>query len=75
MTDDLLTLAEVARYLRVSKTSVYSWAQAGNIPAGKVGKQWRFSKRKISRWWMTRRQRPNDNRPVQERSRATALAP
>lgn len=71
---DLWTLQEVAHYLRVSRTSVYSWAQQGKIPAGKVGKQWRFSKREITRWWMAHRHSDSLGTPTSPRERPRAAA-
>jgi PTS system nitrogen regulatory IIA component len=48
--DDILTIEEVAKYLRVSERTVYDWAQKGEIPAGKIGTVWRFKKTEIERW-------------------------
>ena len=42
MDDDILTIEEVAKYLRVSERTVYDWAQKGEIPSGKIGTVWRF---------------------------------
>ncbi|MBR0032293.1 MAG: PTS sugar transporter subunit IIA [Treponema sp.] len=50
MEDDILTIEEVAKYLRVSERTVYDWAQKGEIPAGKIGTVWRFKKEEIERW-------------------------
>lgn len=50
MDDDILTIEEVAKYLRVSERTVYDWAQKGEIPAGKIGTVWRFKKSEIERW-------------------------
>lgn len=50
MEDDILTIEEVARYLRVSDRTVYDWAQKGEIPAGKIGTVWRFKKSEIENW-------------------------
>ena len=50
MSDDILTIEEVAKYLRVSERTVYDWAQKGEIPAGKIGTVWRFKKSEIERW-------------------------
>ena len=50
MTDDILTIEEVAKYLRISDRTVYDWAQKGEIPAGKIGTVWRFKKSEIERW-------------------------
>jgi len=48
MDDDILTIEEVAKYLRVSERTVYDWAQKGEIPSGKIGTVWRFKKAKSS---------------------------
>ena len=48
--DTILTIEEVAQYLRVSERTVYEWAQRGEIPAGKIGTVWRFKKSEIMRW-------------------------
>jgi len=50
MDDDILTIEEVARYLRVSERTVYDWAQKGEIPSGKIGTVWCFKKSEIERW-------------------------
>ena len=47
---DILTLEEVAQYLRVSERTVYDWAQKGDIPCGKLGTSWRFKRSEIERW-------------------------
>ncbi|MDR0389397.1 MAG: PTS sugar transporter subunit IIA [Spirochaetaceae bacterium] len=48
--DDILTIDEVAKYLRVSGRTVYDWAQRGEIPSGKIGTVWRFKKTEIEKW-------------------------
>jgi len=48
--DDILTLEEVAKYLRVSERTVYDCAQKGEIPAGKIRASWRFKKSEIDKW-------------------------
>jgi PTS system nitrogen regulatory IIA component len=50
MDDDILTIDEVAKYLRVSDRTVYDWAQRGEIPAGKLGTVWRFKKSELEQW-------------------------
>lgn len=50
MEDDILTIEEVAKYLRVSERTVYDWAQKGEIPSGKIGTVWRFKRSQIERW-------------------------
>lgn len=50
MDEEILTIEEVAKYLRVSERTVYDWAQKGEIPAGKIGTVWRFKKSEIETW-------------------------
>lgn len=47
---EILTLEEVADYLRVSERTVYDWAQKAEIPCGKLGTSWRFRRSDIERW-------------------------
>ena len=48
--DTLMTLEEVAAYLRLSKDTVYRMAQGSKIPASKLGTQWRFRKSEVDAW-------------------------
>lgn len=50
----IMTLEEVAKYLRVHKSTVYRMAREGAIPATKVANQWRFKKERIDRWLLER---------------------
>ena len=50
MDEEILTIEEVAKYLRVSERTVYDWAQKGEIPSGKIGTVWRFKKSEIEKW-------------------------
>ncbi|MFH1313514.1 MAG: PTS sugar transporter subunit IIA [Candidatus Eisenbacteria bacterium] len=47
---EIMTVEEVAEYLRVSERTVYEWAQKGEIPSGKLGTSWRFKRGEIERW-------------------------
>ena len=47
---EILTLDEVASYLRAGKRTVYRLAQKGEIPAFKVGGTWRFLQPDIENW-------------------------
>jgi excisionase family DNA binding protein len=40
---DILTLPELAKYLKTSRDTIYRKAQKGMIPAVKFGKEWRFA--------------------------------
>ena len=46
----LLTIDEVAKYLRVKRRTIYEWLKKGKIPAIKTVGQWRFKKEKIDAW-------------------------
>jgi excisionase family DNA binding protein len=47
---EVLTVAEVAEYLRVHPTTIYRLLQAKKLPGFRVGSEWRFSKDAIDRW-------------------------
>lgn len=47
---NLMTLEEVADYLRLSKDTLYRMAGTGKLPASKVGSQWRFRKADVDQW-------------------------
>jgi len=47
---DILTIDELAQYLKVSKSTLYKLAQDGRVPGQKVGRHWRFRKATIDRW-------------------------
>lgn len=49
--DDIMTLEEVARYLKLKPQTIYTWAQNKKIPAAKLGKEWRFRKSVIDKWF------------------------
>jgi excisionase family DNA binding protein len=44
MTDQVLTVKEVADFLKVNERTVYRMATTGRIPAFKVGTSWRFKR-------------------------------
>jgi excisionase family DNA binding protein len=51
MTDgEILTLNEVAAYLKAGKKTVYRLAQQGQIPSFKLGGTWRFRRTELDRW-------------------------
>lgn len=47
---DVLTIDDLAEYLKLSKSTLYKLAQEGKIPGQKVGRHWRFHKAVIDRW-------------------------
>ena len=48
--DKVLTIEELAAYLKISKSSLYKLAQKGEVPGQKVGKHWRFRRDIIDQW-------------------------
>ena len=50
MTDTLMTVEEVAKYLKIQESTVYTWARQRKVPAIKIGSFWRFRKEDIDRW-------------------------
>ena len=47
---EILTLRQVAEFLKVTDRTIYRLAAAKKIPAFKVGGTWRFSKAEITEW-------------------------
>jgi len=59
MSDDneVLTLREVSKYLKISTDALADLVRRHRIPAFKVGRQWRFRKSSIDRWAEKQEQR------------------
>ena len=49
--DEIMTIEDVAKYLKLKPQTIYTWAQNGSIPAAKLGKEWRFKKSVIDNWF------------------------
>ncbi len=50
--NEIMTLEEIAAYLRVKPQTIYTWAQDKKIPAAKLGKEWRFKRSIIDEWYL-----------------------
>ena len=50
MSDEILTVVEVAVLLKVSRKTVYKMAVRGELPAFKVRGCWRFRRADIDEW-------------------------
>jgi excisionase family DNA binding protein len=48
---EIMTLEEVAQYLKLKPQTIYTWAQEKRIPAAKLGKEWRFKRSIIDKWF------------------------
>lgn len=55
-TGEIMTVTEVANFLRVPKSTVYKLARVGELPASKIGKHWRFMRHDIHEWMHSRSQ-------------------
>ena len=49
-TGDILTIVELANYLKIPKSTLYKLVREGKISGQKVGRHWRFRKIAIDRW-------------------------
>ncbi len=50
MLDDIMTLKEVAGYLKLAEKTAYRLAADGKLPGFKVGGAWRFRREDMERW-------------------------
>lgn len=52
MNDDegVLTVTELAQYLRMKPITIYKHVAGGKLPGFKVGSHWRFKKATIDSW-------------------------
>src|ERR1035437_8577739 len=73
METEIMTLNEVADYLRLSEKTVSRMAQEGQIPAQKFARQWRFQRPSIASWMANRATTPADEQQLPPE--ATGLPP
>lgn len=52
--DAVLTIAELSKYLKISRSTLYKLAQGGKLPAQKVGRHWRFHREAVDEWLKNR---------------------
>jgi excisionase family DNA binding protein len=45
--EEVLNLEEASRYLRIKRRTLYSLAARGDVPAAKIGGQWRFRRSQL----------------------------
>jgi excisionase family DNA binding protein len=46
----LMTIEDLADYLKVTRRTIYDWVKHDKIPALKLVGQWRFKKDRIDAW-------------------------
>ncbi|MDD1150196.1 helix-turn-helix domain-containing protein [Pseudomonas sp. TNT2022 ID357] len=52
--DEILTIDEVAAFLKAGKRTVYRLAASGKLPAFKLGGTWRFRRSDLEKWIASR---------------------
>ena len=48
--DEIMTVKELAVFLKIAEKTAYRFASEGKVPGFKVGSAWRFRKSEINRW-------------------------
>lgn len=64
MPDEILTLPELAQLLKVAEKTVYTMAQKREVPAFKVGGQWRFRRTDVNAWIDAKTRRAGEEGPT-----------
>jgi excisionase family DNA binding protein len=62
---DVLTIDELAAYLKIPKSTLYKIVREGKIPSQKVGRHWRFRKIAIDHWLEETRTSARDSRDAE----------
>lgn len=60
----VLTIEDLAAYLKIPKSTLYKLVREGSVPCQKVGKHWRFHKDAIDAWL---KQQPSTKKPTRGR--------
>ncbi len=68
MTDNVLTIKEVADLLKLAEKTVYSMAQRGELPAFKVRGQWRIQRVDLQAWIESQKRTRSDSSAGPERA-------
>jgi excisionase family DNA binding protein/PAS domain S-box-containing protein len=71
--EHLLTLKEVAAYLKVNQTTIYRLVRRAEIPALKIGGDWRFSIDGVDAWRQRRAKLPHSRRRANSELAETEL--
>ena len=48
--NEIMTIKQVAEYLKVSPRSIYKLVKDGSIPTFRIMNMWRFERSKIDQW-------------------------
>lgn len=61
MTEAWVTLAEVATHLQVAEETVHRWIRKKEMPAHRLGRNWRFKLSQIDAWVQSGGAAPSDD--------------
>lgn len=50
MSEQIMTVKDVASYLKLNERTVYRMATSAKIPTFKVGTSWRFKREDLEKW-------------------------
>ncbi len=56
----VITIGELAEYLRVHRSTIYRLLKKGQLPGFKIGSDWRFNIEAIDQWRMQQSPAPNE---------------
>lgn len=59
MSDPILTIKDVADYLKVNERTIYRLAASGELPGFKVGNSWRFKQSELEQYIAVQHNRAN----------------
>lgn len=63
MSDPILTIKDVADYLKVNERTIYRLAASGELPGFKVGNSWRFKQSELEQYIAAQHNRTNVGEP------------
>jgi len=66
MPNKVLTVTELAEYLRCNRSTIYHLLRSRKIPAFKVGEDWRFNREEIDEWTAAQEKRLGDRNQLRE---------
>jgi len=72
--EEILTAAEVADLLRIHPSTVYKLLRQGELPAFKVGSNWRFLRTSIDEWLTSQSMKASEGQLYAEETVQTAKA-
>lgn len=58
MSDEIMTIGDVATYLKITEKTAYRLVSEGKIPGFKVGGSWRFNRTEILTWAKAKDKQP-----------------